>query len=524
MGRINLAVFASAAALVLSVVWSSCQEPTRWSVPVEMAVLQDTLTVANLLPDSLWTAQDDAVVLSYQGVVAQFDFGDQVQFSDTSWTDVNELPFSGGPVPIPPGTEIWGETDEIDFVVDGVDLRRVQLASGTMTIGMSSTIQGPLHITYEFPGSEFPGYDGPVVDLVVDGDTVMQEVNLAGAWLVLESDNGLEFNKLLSSFAVSTLDSAADDVPVYGTDVTTVSFKFEGVNIAKAEGWFGQPVVDVSGTMGLGSVGQLDRAEVLWEEIDCELYMANSLGLDLAMTLNGFSRWSDGESLALEHPAFGQQAMLSRAVISESAEGQWTVQPTSSWTLDLSDETTNVISWADLLPDSLSWDVELGLNPLGDVTGGYDRIDFDHLPELIIDLNVPLRVRIDALQFSDTTDTKGVFESDCESCAPFTGDLVLQVDNSFGLAMTLYAVTVPSSSDFLFYEPLLLLEGAVIPAEGQTTLRIPIDFTLWRVLSEGRGIAWTVDMNTQGALVEMTIEDRVVVHGWLDGEFNWEIR
>jgi hypothetical protein len=168
--------------------------------------------------------------------------------------------------------------------------------------------------------------------------------------------------------------------------------------------------------------------------------------------------------------------------------------------------------------------VELALNPLGDVTGGYDRIDFDHLPELIIDLSVPLRVRIDALQFGDTTDTEGVFESDGMSDAPFTGDLVLQVDNSFGLAMTLAAVTVPSSIDFLFQQPVPLISGAVIPAEGQTTLRIPVDHTLWRVLSEGRGIAWTVDMNTQGALVEVMIEDRVVVHGWLDGQFNWEVR
>jgi hypothetical protein len=266
----------------------------------------------------------------------------------------------------------------------------------------------------------------------------------------------------------------------------------------------------------------IQQAEITWDDIACEFLMVNTLGVDLGLSLNSLTRWRAGVPLELEHQAMGQTAMLSRALIGEWNSTDWTSSPTSSWHVDLGESGSNLELWAGVFPDSIQWDIDVEFNPLGDVTGGYDRVDFDELPQLIMDLSIPMRIRIDGLALGDTTDTFDTFSVEKFGEAPFVGDLVVQFENGFDIAMRLDAVTVPSPRDF-FFDAVVLLDGFEVPRQGMSTARIPIDAELWRVLSNGRGIAWKASIDSGNEQIEIGVQDSLALNGWLDGQFNWVV-
>jgi hypothetical protein len=509
-------------AAVLILVLSACGEPTRWSSPVKVVVLNDALHLSDLLPDTMWAPDDGLLRVEFEQTVAEFGVGGQLDFLDTTWTDTFTLPFGGGPIPVAPNTVIWEESDELKIAVPGTNLRRIRLKSGKMTLSVSSSVQGPLELTYMFLGGDFPNLPADEIVLEVNQNTATLEVDLAGAWLMLDGISGQEFNRLETAYIIRTTENGGENTPLYGDDMFSVTFTFEDVVPHQIEGDFGQPHFDMIGAVDFPNFDFIQQAEITWDDIACEFLMVNTLGVDLGLSLNSLTRWRAGVPLELEHQAMGQTAMLSRALIGEWNSTDWTSSPTSSWHVDLGESGSNLELWAGVFPDSIQWDIDVEFNPLGDVTGGYDRVDFDELPQLIMDLSIPMRIRIDGLALGDTTDTFDTFSVEKFGEAPFVGDLVVQFENGFDIAMRLDAVTVPSPRDF-FFDAVVLLDGFEVPRQGMSTARIPIDAELWRVLSNGRGIAWKASIDSGNEQIEIGVQDSLALNGWLDGQFNWVV-
>lgn len=502
--------------------FSACSEPTRWSTPVKVVVLDDDLTLSDLLPDDLWTDENGLAVIRIDQTVAEIELGDQMEFLDTSWTEAFTLPFSGGPIPVPPLSIIWEDADELELSMEGVDLRRIRLKSGAMTVTVSSTIQGPVRLMYTFLGGSFPTLPDNRIQMDLNENTVSTVVNLAGTHLDLMGGTGQGFDRLRTYYVVKTMENGGEDIPLYGDDVFTVSFSFEDVVPDQVEGDFGQPAFDLTGTVDFPNFSLVENAQVVWEDIECEMSMVNTLGVDLGVTLNAVTRWKAGLSMALENPSMGQSTLLSRAMIGQWSSSDWSSEPTSSWVLDLGGEQSNLELWAGVFPDSIHWDLGVEFNPLGDVTGGYDRVDFEQLPSLNMDLKIPLRIQALELALGDTTETYDVFTTENPGYSPFTGDLVIQFDNEFDIDMALDAMTVPVD-DVPLFDAVILIDALEIPRMGEVTVRIPIDAGLWRVLSTGRGIAWKAKFDSGLEEVQVQADDFLSMKGWLDGQFNWEV-
>ena len=119
-------------------------EPVTWRVPVhDVILLNDTLDWAKLVPDSLWVDGEEGLWLQVNGKERLVDSDALVPALDTAWVADFDVPFIGGPIPLPAGTSLWTQEEEINLNIPDAALRRLRLGSGKLLLSEESTVQGP---------------------------------------------------------------------------------------------------------------------------------------------------------------------------------------------------------------------------------------------------------------------------------------------------------------------------------------------------------------------------------------------
>ena len=159
---------------------------------------------------------------------------------------------------------------------------------------------------------------------------------------------------------------------------SSLSVALSGLRIAQVEGRFDAQDLALEDTVTLDRIGALQSLDVGWTSLDVGLVLHNTTGLDFSGALQGLARLDsaggDASWTALEDPVLGAPVFLPRAMVSGAQMAGWSIQPTAA-ELSLSAGGGNLSGFLGSLPDAIAWSVGLGVNPLGDVTGGMDRID-----------------------------------------------------------------------------------------------------------------------------------------------------
>lgn len=494
--------------------------------------LNDTLTWGELVPDTLWTEGDAGLELNATGRTSLLDADALLPNLDTSWTTELVLPFIGGPIPIAPGAEVWSEVETVNLSVPDVDLRRVRMGSGSLVLTASSTVQGPLELRYSIEGATFPqgtnGGSNEVVLQITPEAPTQFSLPLAGVELDLDGDNNLDWSQLSTSWSVGVPAGVTEEVGLFGSDVLTLSVAFEGLELAQVEGRFGTRTLQVEESMAFEGLYNLQDLEVAWSSLQLGVQFYNWAGIDLAMTLEEVLR-TDGEQdpvqTALVDPALSSTILLPRATVSE-------VQGMAGWEIETAEAgyvlgtgVGNLPSFLSTVPDGFVISGAAEVNPLGDVSGGYDRIDLNRLPEVEWRLTAPLNIGASRAVWRDT------LTPNLPDGIEFDGDLNLTIENTLpvGASIELSWVDVPSQlqllegglgSTSLFSYPMMeVAAGSGAPSEptvSEVTVPIlPIQFTALRL---GAKLQVDATLETPGDGAAFNVEHSMVIRGHLDGD------
>ena len=512
--------------------WTGCRtEPVTWRVPLHgVILLHDTLSWPDLVPDSLWSDTDEGLVLTATTTVPLFEEEDLVPALDTAWTESFELPFIGGPIPVAPGAAIWQETEAIPFNVPDVGLRRLRLGAGTLRLAVDCSVQGPLVFRYAITGAEFPvttNGGSEEILLEVNGNTAEVVLDLAGVVFDLDGPDGLEFSRLSTEWDVIVSESAAEPVGIFGQDALSLTVELTGLEVAQVEGRFDTQSLTTVDTVELGPLGELQSLEVGWGDLEVNLSLQNTTGLDLQAEVLALSRLDSAEagtaSTALEDAAIGAPVWLSRAAVVGDDMAAWSIAPSEA-DLTFSSGSGNLAGFLGDLPEALAWNVELALNPLGDVSGGFDRVDVERLPEVAVQVTAPLSVSSARAKWVDTVEVVPPDWID------YDGLLELTVENSLpvGVELTLSLVDLPPH--WLAFGPLFgpnwsVFPTVVVPPGGPapdavSTAEISLDFMQphFEALRAGARIQVDVDLAAGEGGAQFDAEQRVVVRGHLTGD------
>ncbi len=507
-------------------------EPVTWRVPLhDVVLLHDTLDWKALVPDSLWEDGEEGLWLQISGSRPLFD-GDALTPSlDTAWVADFEVPFIGGPIPLSPGTSLWSQVEEIDLNIPDADLRRLRLGAGTMLLAVESTVQGPLELRYTLEGATFPessngGSPTIVLDIAPEGVSIV-ELDLSG--VVFDFANGSGgLGGLQTGWEILVPAGVEGSVPVFGDDALSLNVAFEGVEVAQAEGYFGSRSIDLATAVEVDGGDVLQTLDVDWTLLGVELEISNPIGLDLELILEAVERSDSTEAglvqEALIDPVLGAPLLLTRAVVVEDGSmADWQVTP-SSVSLLLGGEGSNATDWMGSIPDAIALRGWLEVNPLGDVSGGYDRIDLNHLPAVDFSLLAPLQVGYSRAVLRDT------LLPEVPDAVDFSGELKFEVESSFpvGTTISLRLVDVPPilltpglwpDQDWYILPDLMVSPGSGDPAfPVRDTLSLSLDRRHSDALRQGARILAQVVLETPDEGAQFSVEQRVVIRGHLDGD------
>lgn len=405
------------------------EEPT-WDIDLMAPLVRTTFTIRDLLADSLIeTDAQGAVTLVYRGNLFEVDLDTVLTAPDTTFTYAYALPFTG-PLDFPAGVNFFNQVDVQEFDLDDLALRDLVLREGRLELRMTNMVQSRILGSIQIPAAQFAGGGSTLFTNADAGTPASPTVSvssrdLAGARFDLRGPQMNSVNTL-ETIIGAQLDPAGQGATVTDQDSLIIEAGYFGLVPEYARGFFGQREVSVGPTEeDLALFDALVGGTLDLDEASLVLVVTNGFGVDLQLRMNELLAINTrtGSEVALQHALFNGPLNLTRAI--DLGNGP---QPTTV-TRTISTANSNITAFIEALPDRARYDLDLSLNPLGDISNGNDFLYHSSELKADIDLEVPLRLITNelTLQSISTPDLPG----SAEGHALRSGTLNLFATNGF---------------------------------------------------------------------------------------------
>ncbi|MEN9348591.1 MAG: hypothetical protein RLZZ77_2102 [Bacteroidota bacterium] len=405
---------------------TSCKrtEDTTWEVDAWGAVARGTLSLEDLVPDSLLQADADQLWhLHLTKNLTDFDLDTLVAIPDTSFTTRFIVPLSGGPFNIPAGTQIINSNRQNQFGIANAQLTEVRLSAGKLKYTLRSYINGDLQTTLTVPGLSLNGTGTIIEAHTLPGNQELEgEIDLTGYQVDLTGTNGNSYNRLFSNMNVRVSNTAATAAQVFQNDSIVVDLRFEDAIISYARGYFGQHHYDLNQTIAANEDLHLPDGLINLEGMRMNFRIENYVGVDARIHLNNIAgvHTNTASEVALVNGEIYENFNVTRAT-----DNQGVITPYIR-SVELNDQNSNLTNFAENLPDQFVVQGIVDINPLGNVNFNNDFIYTNQPLNLLLDIDLPLNIAMSNLILRDTLDWNGF---DLEGNA--SGKLYLQVNNGF---------------------------------------------------------------------------------------------
>jgi len=499
-------------ALAAVLLWG-CANPVSWENDIHVPVLDDRVTWADVVPDTLYEPGVDGGPAHFVLVdtLDGWDWGEWTTLPDTTISvryDGEGVLENG--VPVQEGIPVALSDDDVPVLEislsqpEGLELTQVDVASGQVLLEVQHSLQCYINLVYSFPGvivdgapMEF-GLQLPPATDVAPG-VASDVVDLSGASFDFTQADGFDSNALeVNVLAVSGEVTAPDGIYfVDATDSLVMNLTFEALKVEELAGYFGQLTESTSADVPLLDTVPLPEPVIDLEGTTAALHFTNTIGADLRLfldTLQFDETLVEGDLIA------GHD--IPRAVWVNDEP-----QP-SEWSLDLGSPGSSFLDLLETFPRSLHVAGRMQLNPINTSAFLMDRWDVAYPPTFWYELRVPLKLGVNGLVLRDSFDLEGLDEFPA-----FDGFLHLDFENTF-------PVEVTGTVDFERLDGVLYQDTLVVPAGsvplctvGESTLSIPVNADM---LLPGGEVTVELRVNTSGPQ-PFTGHEGVRVQGRLEG-------
>lgn len=382
---------------------SKVTEPLSWDSNYTVPLLHGSLGLEDLVPDSLITLDaDSSLVLTFEGNLLDMDLSEILVIPDTILRDTFQAPFPS-PVDFAPGQTFIDIPEEQNLQINGVYLKSAKIASGVVTYELQSTVQGVVTYTYEIPsaidwmGNQFT--KSITVPAASSGstETVSGSFDLNGYYLDMTGQSGNNNNVIETVINCKISTSNSSPVAVSSADVIIVNNKFESIIIEEAEGYFGNH--SISTGLEYSTIEGFSKwvsGEIDIDELDVDLTLKNGVGVDIFIRLNQLVAQGGDQNVSLVSGFLGELISLSRATRYFDS-----IVP-STYDIEMDQSSSNIDNFLETLPHQIGYDLDVEVNPLGNVSGFNDFYDRDAPIGVYINASMPLDLIANNLTLEDT--------------------------------------------------------------------------------------------------------------------------
>lgn len=433
-------------------------KPT-WDIDILAPLVRTTFTLRDLLPDSLLvTDPDGSVTLVYSGELFDVNLDTVLTAPDTTFSYRYALPFPG-PLDFPAGVNFFNQTDVQRFDLDELALRQLILREGRLELKMTNMVQSRILGSIQIPAAQFP-QGGSTLNTTAEAGTPAQPTisiasrDLAGTSFDLR---GPQFNSVntLQTVVGAQLDPNGQGATVTDQDSLIIEARYFGLVPEYAKGFFGQRQVSAGPTEeSLGLFDAIVGGTLDLQAATLKLKVENGFGVDLQLRMRELTAINTrtGAEVSLEHALFNGPLNLTRAL--DLGNGP---QPTIvERTMNVGN--SNLTEFIEALPDRARYQLDLALNPLGDISNGNDFLYHSSKLKASIDLELPLRLIANELTLQSISIPN--LPGTANGHALRSGNLRLFATNGFPMSARIVLDLIDSDGQVVSSIP---VEGTVAP-------------------------------------------------------------
>jgi hypothetical protein len=397
--------------LISASIQSCKKKATGWNVDALVPILDSRLDVRHLFKDSLVKAgSDDLLYLTYSGNFLNYQVDSLFKLPDTTVFSQERGPIIS--VNIPPGTVLFSDTSNNYFEVKGAKLVYARILSGFINFTVNSNITEKSIITYIMPSATKDGKpltvtrNLPASASSTQNVKIQETIDLAGYRVALNGRDNNGYNTIYFYFSVQLDPGMSAPTYNYGSkDMVTISNSFEGIVPYFAKGIFetqsikptdlNEESIDIFKNVLSGSFDL--------EKVKLELRIENEFGADMSVRFNRLTSESgvSEKPIALTGEIIGKSLNINRAVEDYTAFNPSV--KSSKYLISVDELNSNADAFIENQPRKIGYDIDLIVNPLGNVSGTNDFVFSNSGVKAGIDLSIPLSLKAAGFSLKDTS-------------------------------------------------------------------------------------------------------------------------
>lgn len=407
------------------VAFSCKKEKTMWESDWSSPLINDTLSLRNLVNDSTIVENGSFYALDLRREIFNLNLGELVEIPDT--TIVQDFTFSAN-LNIAAGFSFINSIEEHFIDLKEVQLKSIILKNGTIDLKVSNPLPTKAIFDIQLPGVTKNGvvfsetYVAPAGTNTSPG-IVEKSVNLSGYMLDLTGVSGGDYNLIKSQVRVSS-DPQGPDITVTPSDLIKFEATFKNVKVDYARGYFGNRIIADTSDVFVEALQSVAGGNVDLPNTSIEFQMENGIKVGAEATLIKISNENaNGNTVVLTSPYIGASLNLSPAT------GSWGTLTPYSKTLLFDNTNSNIEQYIGNLGAKHSLIYRFQINPWGNTSGGYDEIFPNSRLKVRLKANMPLSIGVNDLIIKDTFDL--TLNQDPEKTRVVGGELILNASNGF---------------------------------------------------------------------------------------------
>lgn len=381
---------------------SGCKkgEGTDWDTNLVAPIFRSTLTIQQLLPDSLTQINpDNTVSLVYDKHFTSAGFTNTKQLPDTTIVKYFTIPF--GSVSLVAGDNFMNTTEETKLHLSPLELNRIIVKTGTIEVQVFNKINQPVDITYILPkaikngqvatfNATIPAYNSS------NGGHFTTEFNLDDYSIDLRGITGNYVNRLVTHLIANVSTTATGTAQITSNDSLVVMLKLKKLIPYYAHGYFGQQQDTLNASSNVTVFDRVTAGAFSLHDARLNLSLSNGIGADIRASLLNFKSENSNTQnvVTLQHHTVGAMLNVHRAT-----DNPFTP---NVYNFEYNDGNSNLTELLANMPNRFSYSYFTELNPFGNLSGGNDFVYPEWAIDAHINIDIPLYFSATGLTLVDT--------------------------------------------------------------------------------------------------------------------------
>jgi hypothetical protein len=484
-----------AVVLPLLVLLWFCRKPTvaSWDVDLVLPIVNSQLNIKNFLGDSIFKPDNNGLLnLSVTRTITAVKLDSLIELPDTTIVNSFTVP-AVIPATLTPGQVLTGfPVGELIFDVgNGAALKKIDIRSGILKVKFVNDLSEPLDLIYKINSASKNGQTLIILETVPPNkDTLYKSYDLAGYSLSMTGTAGVTYNTIVQTSTVIVNPAANTTTVGYGMGVKAI-LSYSKITPDYVEGYFGKQTIDIPlDTTRLDFLKNFEASNFMLSSASFNFRILNEFGAEFTSNLSNIKAVNskNGSIVALT------TNQLSNININRATKTGTTVFPTVK-TVSLNTSNSNITGFLSNLPDKLTYQGNVKLNPLGNLAGYGDFAFYGTGIKVLADINIPLKFNADyfKLQSLANIDFSNVAQLDNMNY----GEFIISASNGYPFKAQIQAYLLDDQMqvvDSLFTPGLNYLERGQIDAQNvvylptRSELRVAIHKTRIEKLKKSKKV------------------------------------